>query len=147
MSTETRARQPDKASDRRNSRRSCPRRRTVEHDDSDDILGDLSATDKQKLDARGQLILTRSGDNWGRFENVGPEDIQVSWEDLALKIPKRVAGTYVTLPGECKYVLDGGATFSGCKWLFCVRVERITGTAHQLSIDVEGDSYDSCYTF
>jgi len=111
------------------------------------VLGKISASDQQKIAQRGNLTLTKKGDNWGRFENTGPAEISVNWSGATLKIPKRVAGTYVVVPGESRYILDAGATLSGCQWILCVGVERITATYSQLAIDLEGDSYDQVFTF
>ena len=111
------------------------------------VMGDLSPDNKQELQQRQAIVLSKSQDNGGTFVNIGPADIKVSWSDITLKISQEVGGTYVSLPTECRYIFDGNKSIRGCKWIFCIRIERLVGTANTLSIDTEGDSNDFCFTF
>ena len=111
------------------------------------VMGDLSSDIKQELEQRGAIVLSKSQDSGGTFVNSGPAAINLTLPEITLKIPQEVGGTYVSLPTECRYIFDGNRSIRGCKWIFCIRIERLVGTANSLSIDTEGDSNDFCFTF
>jgi hypothetical protein len=111
------------------------------------VLGNISQADRAKLTARGAIVLTPGSDHGGRFVNEGEADIKIKWEGSTLKIPRSLHGDYVSFQDECHYIFDSGAQIVGCRFIFCVAVERVLCTKNRLSVDLEGESFDLCYIF
>jgi len=110
----------------------------------------LSASDQDKLRARGAIQFVRQTESQGEFSNRG-EYLELAAEGgLTLVVPPVLAGDYVTTPSSLILKFVEGSALRGCKRVFvliCQDVIKIDIDEHKLYIDLPGERYDLCFVF
>ncbi len=110
-------------------------------------LGQIPSELQSMLNKRGDIKISPTGKNVGRFENSGPEKTKTDVGKLHLKVPMVFGGDYLSSENDCCFTFDSDTQIQLGYLLIRVNVERLIGSQNMLKIDLEGDSYDQCFTF
>jgi len=108
-----------------------------------EIFGLKPTAEHQALiSRRGDIQFSRTGTGGGTFSNRG-DAVKVPSEEVTLKIPKEVRGTYEISPSAVAFHFDPNTRPCASKLFFSVLMDGVSADQKQIYIDMEkGDQYD-----
>lgn len=95
------------------------------------------------LKQRDSVLLKRTSETSGTFENVGPLTV-VKHSSVTISVPISLSGTYLSFPGSCSFVFADDTTISGSAFVFRVKLQEIDANLYKVDVDLSGEAFDQC---
>ncbi|MBS1954392.1 MAG: hypothetical protein JST89_09400 [Cyanobacteria bacterium SZAS-4] len=103
----------------------------------------LTNAEIDTLKQRDLVLLKKTSETGGTFENVGPLAV-VKHSSVTISVPGRISGTYLSFPGSCSFVFADDTTISGSAFVFRVKLQEIDANLYKVDVDLSGDAFDQC---